>query len=258
MEHKSAEKFNVIDPERTRRIRIVTTVAPGVLGALMLLGILVFDFVFQIDNFRIGTEFAMLIFLAVALLGVSGVSALMTYLQTGFKREDTLKSDSTLYQVEIQRLRREMQDSRSITASQSELSARLSLMEQRLETTVLPSYDLADPEREDLLARLKENIEKIATHEILEDIRSTITENQSKHTFIQYLDEQYERTIGRLSGELSALSRRGNLNLSLGILTAVSGIILLGYFVLNTQQLPADVLNLYGELYTENLSCSTC
>ena len=43
-----------------------------------------------------------------------------------------------------------------------------------------------------------------------------------------------------MRSEVSALSRRGNLNLSLGIATTIIGLIILGYFVLEIDSIPED------------------
>lgn len=147
--------------------------------------------------------------------GISVVVVLMGYLQTGFKRDTSREFAAMHYEAELRGLR-------------SEMETRLSDVLEQVEHY---SHDISDSQKTELVQRLRESIEKTAKTEILDEIRNSLEESRALQELNKELEVRYDYTISRLNSELSALSRRGNLNLVLGIITAVAGIVLLGLFV---------------------------
>ena len=76
----------------------------------------------------------------------------------------------------------------------------------------------------------------LASQEVLEKIENKINKS---HQFNE-IEGVLSRPFERLYKEIDALSRRGNLNLSLGILTTIIGLGILGYFVLEIDSIPED------------------
>ena len=149
---------------------------------------------------------------------------LLKYLQTGFKSPDSTQSESTHYEEELQHLRNEMYKVKIV-------SERLSVLEANLKEVTQFADKISDTQRNELINRVRESIEKTAEGKFIDEIRASIKENQTHLNLIIKIQEQYKRTSERLSAELSALSRRGNVNLILGIFTAIIGIYLLGDIV---------------------------
>lgn len=153
-----------------------------------------------------------------AILGVIAATvgfAIIRYLETGFKVGSSPELASIHYKAELQQFKREMETRLSHAEGQVELS----------------SLNISDSQRTDLVLRLRKSIEESAKGKILDEIRDSLRENQAQQKLNSELEDRYEYTIRRFNLELAALSRRGNLNLGLGIITAVAGIVLLGLFV---------------------------
>lgn len=109
-----------------------------------------------------------------------------------------------------------------------EVTQRLSRVEGDVKVA-LESLQAGD--RAQLVARLQQNIENAASEQFLDGIRKSIAESNVHFELKRELQQQHENTVSRLDGELRALSRRGNVNLSLGITTAIVGMAILGAFV---------------------------
>ena len=94
------------------------------------------------------------------------------------------------------------------------------------------SHGISDTEQDKLVETLRRSIEERAQDDVLENIRNSVRDSVEREESELELRSRFEATLERLSAELAALTGRGNLNLSLGIITALAGIGLLGVFVL--------------------------
>ena len=142
------------------------------------------------------------IMIAVGYIG--GVIGLMALLQKGYWRHSDISSG---------------------------LSHRLSLLDARIEQIASSTQEISDAQRDDLVMRLRESIEKLATENFLEEILHSVKETQRDLDWDTELRQLYETTINRLRKESSNITFRGHLNLSLGILTALTGMGFLWDFV---------------------------
>jgi len=86
---------------------------------------------------------------------------------------------------------------------------------------------LASADQQQIVAQLQEEIKTSATKGFLEEIRASVAKQDRAKEWEGYFDE----TMTRIVTEIGAQGRRGNLNLMLGIVTALTGIALLGWFV---------------------------
>ena len=148
------------------------------------------------------------------------------YLQTGTTRETSSKSASKRFEEELQKLKNELEELPN-------LSERLSHLETQLEKGTLSVHAISDEQRIELINSVKESIKKAGEGEFINEIRNSLRLDQATHELMYNQHEQHTRTTERLNEELSSLTRRGNLNLLLGIITATIGILLLGEFVLS-------------------------
>ncbi|WP_434155799.1 hypothetical protein [Pseudomonas sp. JZ134] len=79
-----------------------------------------------------------------------------------------------------------------------------------------------------IIEAIHEKIEKKSSEEFIEELRKSIKGND----FRESLKQSRQATLERIYSEIYALGRRGTVNLILGVLTALVGIITLTFFVL--------------------------
>ena len=111
------------------------------------------------------------------------------------------------------------------------LSNRLSKIEKELAELSHSSQDVSASQRSKLVQSVRQSIVETAGNEFLDEIRNSVQDSKSGQKFAKEIRLIFNRTIERLNNEVESLARRGNLNLSLGILTALAGIALLGIFI---------------------------
>jgi hypothetical protein len=105
----------------------------------------------------------------------------------------------------------------------SELSA---LRQQIRDLTAAKISDVASESRHALLEEVRKNLKT----EVLEDIKRQLAEQVT----IKGLQQRFEIMAGRLVREISALTRRGNLNLIIGVVTTMFTVAGLVYMVFAT------------------------
>ncbi|EGL0840757.1 hypothetical protein IPX32_002297, partial [Escherichia coli] len=89
-----------------------------------------------------------------------------------------------------------------------------------------------------LKAKLLSEASQLTALEILNNINEKVSRNNKS----DQIDNIFNQTLERLKSETTSLGRRGNLNLSLGIITTIIGLSLLGFFVFETKIIPEDKL----------------
>ena len=218
-------------------MRVILIVAPAFVGVLAMLVFVLVDP--EMLGYESGFQRLVPVTVALVSFGVSGLGALMMYLQTGFRRAEQEEPSSVRYEAEFRRLRRDLDRVRSTQVQlPQELEERLSQIERDFSETGLDSGGLSEEQRKNLVQEIQSNLTARATEEYLADLRESVARQASSDNTQQEINERFGGTLDRLNDELSALTRRGNLNLSFGVLTAVAGIGVLWWFVLNLQ--PSD------------------
>jgi hypothetical protein len=101
-----------------------------------------------------------------------------------------------------------------------------------------PTTELNEAEKQKVLERLLSKFES----EALNDYLVALKESINRQIRAQSLEDRYLLTRTRLSQEVKALARRGNFNLVIGALVAISGLVVLGYTVSNTPLNPDGVV----------------
>lgn len=97
----------------------------------------------------------------------------------------------------------------------------------------------SDEERAQLIDELSARLKRESSEAMLMELRAEYDKARVRDERLQSVEHQHAQTIGRLREELYALSRRGNLNLSIGIITTISGLFLLGSFVIGNSFIPS-------------------
>jgi len=85
--------------------------------------------------------------------------------------------------------------------------------------------ELIIEDKDELVELLKSKVLNETNENILLEIKNKIQENN--------IYQQQLETVNRLKDELKSLNKRGNLALALGIVTALTGLVFLGYFAIS-------------------------
>lgn len=109
-----------------------------------------------------------------------------------------------------------------------ELSQRHSQLLNKIESD---SFSLSEQERKELLEKLQAGITDQASKDILKSIEEKYSIDVIINSQLSHLALHYKKTTERLKLEIESLSRRGNLNLIIGSMTAVLGLFILGSMV---------------------------
>lgn len=219
--------------ERRQRLRMAFFAVPLLLGILLLTA-----YIFQLDTFfwpksRYDDQqrTPMLAIAGITMLATSGFGALMLYLQTGFRRtSNTTNTTLPIYVDAIRQLENGLNDFRSRhektiseynRQNQSTLKAIQTLREEKIAS-------LTDEERANVLALLKSKLESQAFSEVADGLKKEWRHDLDRNAQFELVAIQLKEAKDRLSAELEAVNRRGNLNLSIGIVTTLSGVAILG------------------------------
>lgn len=226
--------------ERRRRARIVMIFLPIVLALVL--------WVFSNTGLAIDSMSPVIRrffdMLPIAMLALSGLAIVQTYLQTGFKSlppeisfqqdrgarlldELEFETQSTLLKAELQKAKEEMVAARA-----------------ELERARSASEHLGDADRDALIEDLKAQIQSDAAKAILAEIKDDVAVAFKRETRERQILTLFSQSRERLSQELEELGRRGNVNLALGGVTTIVGLGLLGWAVF--QEVTSESKDLWG------------
>lgn len=156
---------------------------------------------------------------------LAGVYFMMRYLQKG---------NSSSASKELEELRLQVTKIRNMVAHPSEVSEKhIEELKYQIEKLRSSQLGVTKDQQHELVAKLVETIKTEAANEVIREIKvkaEQVFKEKAKYELVQ---EQYRATIGRLREELFSLSKRGNLNLSIGIMITIVGLGLLGVFVMS-------------------------
>lgn len=178
-------------------------------------------FVVSMVAFRTGPTL-----IAFGLIGLTVLSLVMVYLQTGFTLGKVTKSETPIRDV----AGRAVDRAPGVEALESQLAA----LREELMNLEHSAVAFTEEQRTLLLDKLKTKFEEDAAASVLEQIKAQVTKTETTTFHTRELKKNFEDSRSRLSQELAALGRRGNLNLALGMMTTVTGLMFLGVFVLGS------------------------
>lgn len=217
--------------EFRHRLGITLGLAPGSIAVL-----LIFTKISTSEEFynSFGVSPNLYAITVLGLFSISIAAFLWFYLQTGLKFR-TKSLDSGIYKDdEIPMIRMEFERQAVRFHDRIErLSVELNEIRTAGEEKRLAEGLLSEEERLKLVESLTRKLHSETADKVLSQLRKQITDSDLSRTAIENFTEGFGSTIDRLRAELAALTRRGNLNLVLGILTTVIGLAILGYFVFN-------------------------
>ena len=217
--------------ERRNRKRIAMVVVPGLIGAgLLLYRSLMAGYV----------EYYSFTF-TVAILGsfaASGVGLLMIYLQTGFKKYSPKDYISTNLSFEVDNIVNESEG--KYQQELNKIRQELEKQEEAIKKKEFSGNQLNEEQMSRLVKDLTESVKAESAKNILNEIKEQVSKEVLHKDHIESITKLFKNTLDRLNLELSALTRRGNLNLSLGILTTIIGLGVLGYYVFQNKPTSED------------------
>lgn len=219
---KTQESYNPEKRARMHRLMNVVAVIPAIIGILFL----IFLTLRPSEFYRHSETTIVPLFL----LGFSSVILLMRYLQTGAIFKQPSIKETTYESAYTSPYR--MESLRNQENKIRELQTSIALIQDKIPEIVTDQQQkLSSEQQQVLLNNLKLRIESSATEELLENLRQEASKKFAQDNRIELIDQSCVRTLERLSRETSALSRRGNLNLVLGIFTTIIGLFVLYIYV---------------------------
>ncbi len=221
--------------ERQYRLRVAMAVVPAIIGFSTVIYTLTnknIEYYFYYNILRV---------LGPVSLALSGIAVVMIYLQTGFKRNVGEVADYSKYESELKNLKLRLETNN--TASNLDL-IKLENEVHGLKITIANIENFQNAitaeDKEKVVNLLKAEILEKSSHEASQEILRNIENQVSTKNYVNEIESVFSKTLDRLYTEIDSLTRRGNLNLSLGVVTTIIGLGILGYFVLTIGAVPDD------------------
>jgi hypothetical protein len=240
LEDREAEVLKLA-VEKRRRMRNAMVVVPAFFGTLILLVLPLLGE--QYIEYGLGIRRDALVFSALGFLMVSGANVLMTYLQTGFKKSADEEVSSLKLKAELERLRAEANQSFVTKVSHlSEGAPEIESLRSEIESLKAQVQGIDKDQFAGLVETIKKEVATEAGAQLISELQKKLAESVTTQAREREVSRNFEETRNRLSLEIAALGRRGNLNLILGIITTVSGLVLLATFVFSQTDTPTETI----------------
>ncbi|PCJ35697.1 MAG: hypothetical protein COA75_09395 [Cellvibrionales bacterium] len=228
------EEYFRLKSERQQRMRVAMVAVPAMIGLVTMSVPDYLDLPFPIN----GSAFRLI---GPLMLLISGMGVLMIYLQTGFKKQTTSSFEYTKYDDELRNLRNQIEHgSHKKSPDLDLLKKEISTLKDQVNKNSSINEAITTEHRDELVSLLKTELVKESTDKASLEVLAGIEKKVRATDQLKEVESVFQKTLERLYSEISALSRRGNLNLSLGILTTIIGLAILGYFVLEIDSIPED------------------
>jgi hypothetical protein len=113
----------------------------------------------------------------------------------------------------------------------------------KLEGVKVTPQNVTQEDKEDLINSIKTSLQAEASTAVYNELIKKVTDSVRLEEQQKLVAGYFKDTLGRLREEVGALSRRGNLNLAIGIITTITGLVILGYFVIVSSHQGTDILS---------------
>lgn len=219
--------------DRQFRRRIVTTIAPGVIGVLV--------FILS-NNERVLYNFSerllidpvVFIFAAVALLVTSFMFTAIWYLQTGFRRDaefSALEFETFSIGSSPKGEEAKSELSEISIALDNKIDSKISALEGEVNSLRSEVGEIIAGDIDAISKDIASQIQGSIPTDIVNNIYMEIGRRYNANARSVSISKVYDDGISRLRMETSSLMRRGNINLILGGTTTLGGLVLLGFFI---------------------------
>lgn len=221
--------------ERRRRLRVILIVAPAALGGMLLLTISFLSryiALYLMGSMELREELMLFVVpIALAMIAASAVALLMTYLQTGFKSNAADEVLELSQQAESRSLGNDIKISIDSAVANSALAAQVESLKSEVARISEDFISIDENRKLQLVELVTSRIQQDAADSLWQTLQKQVAEAAMAAEQYRDISKQFDAARSRLAQEVSALGRRGNLNLSLGVVTTIVGLIFLGYFV---------------------------
>ncbi len=129
--------------------------------------------------------------------------------------------------------------SRDLPLIREEIAHGLDELKEKLAAARSTGLEPSTEDRSRLVEETSTRLRNETSETLLTELRAEYDKKKIRDERLQGVERQHTQTIGRLREELYALRRRGNLNLSIGILTTITGLFLLAAFVMGNSFIPS-------------------
>jgi hypothetical protein len=232
--------YHIRQVERRRRARVVMIALPALLATLLWLAVSALGKEYFV--FGLGIRPEVLMVMVVLLYAMSGMTLILMYLQTGFKPLPSFEFESRQFQEE--RSMRLAEEEVAAARGAHEFEKRVAELEAALSETREAIGNLDAAERASIVDDLRASLQHETAASVLAELRNAVEQEQERASAEIDLTVRLDDSRNRIQKELEALGWRGNLNLSLGAITTVIGISLLGISVFSETKAPTDMMSL--------------
>ncbi len=225
-------KEELLAEERRARRRIVEKWMLPAVPAVLGLAVLAF-YAFQLLG-----KVQIITTLTIGVGVISVFTLLIYYLQSGFPKSSGAAQrilGSAARFAELEALSSGMRAEQ--IADIDHLHSELQEVQRSLSRALSSTAALSDEQRKEFVQALRDEMESEAVDGVLNKIKQEVSTFVKRDSQLAGVSAQFSRTFERLENEVSALARRGNLNLVLGIMTTVAGLGVLAYVVFAAEEL---------------------
>jgi hypothetical protein len=219
--------------ERRRRSKIAMAAFPLLISIVIVLDRMLklnlFEFLIQRPYVNNILDLVML-----SCFLLSGFSFLMIYLQQGFSKINITRAsiEEPVYETKDSYLN--LESIANVSTDQlAHITKDINELRKKIQIHEDISLNFSEEQKIELANVLKDKVKSETSDQILQELRENVTTSMNIDIRVRDINNLFKTTLYRLRKERCSLSHRGNLNLSIGIVTTISGLLFLGYFVLN-------------------------
>lgn len=187
---------------------------------------------------KVSPDYAYKMIIAVGIPFLSGLAFMML----GYLRSDSSNSTDKIsndFSFELKKIKNSI-DKYPITSNElKKLITELNEIKKNISVSLKGKADLTDDEKAEIIDHLKNKITDSLGSELLKEIESKYAPEIQRDSQIFYIQEKCKNTEERLKSEIDALSKRGNINLIIGVLTTIVAVSILASTVI-ANDLPTD------------------
>jgi hypothetical protein len=171
---------------------------------------------------------------------------LLNYLRSGQLFGTGRNMNEELMREELSILRKELKSSSNFSKHNERLYHEMEVIKEKISNGDFKDRVISDEEKNQILVNLKKEILENASENLLSEIEEKYSVEIRKDKYLKELRRQCEQVRARLTKEIDALGRRGNLNLVIGVVTTIAAVTVLATTVLSgNHQLTENELMAY-------------
>jgi len=184
---------------------------------------------------------------------------LLNYLRSGQVISAT--TQESLIKDELALIRREIYDREKGENWSEKLHREVELLKSKVEGLNFDNTLISDEEKTAIISNIELHVKNDINTSLLKNIEARFSDEYKKDGFLKHLRSQFEITRERLSNEILSLTRRGNVNLAIGVITTIAAVGILSSTVISGEAvlkgeallsyyLPRFTLSIFIEIFS--------